>query len=107
VRLSRHELVNSYSSGWFSKNYLGYYLLQVASPGNYDFRVTFRDTIQNPGKIEMKIGSVGREVSIKQVPVSSFTFENVQIKPGEQVLQIWFQNKNEVISPFYVEIEKK
>ncbi|MFW6277552.1 MAG: sulfatase-like hydrolase/transferase, partial [Prolixibacteraceae bacterium] len=107
VRLSRHELVNSYSSGWFSKNYLGYYLLQVASAGRYDFRLTFKDTIQNPGKIEIKIGPVGREVAIEQVPITTFTFEDVQLKPGEQVLQTWFQNKNEVISPFYVEIEKR
>jgi arylsulfatase A-like enzyme len=107
VRLSRHELVTSYASGWFSKNYLGYYLLQVAAPGHYDFRLTFKDTIHIPGKIEMKIGPVGREVAIEQVPVTSFTFENVQLQPGEHVLQTWFQNTSEVLSPFYVEIEKK
>ena len=107
VRLSRHEKVTSYASGWFSKNYLGYYLLQVASPGHYNFKLSFRDTIQTPGKIELKIGPVGHEVSIDKLPVATYTFENVQLKPGEHALQTWFQNKNEVISPFYVEIEMK
>jgi arylsulfatase len=107
VRLSRHEVVDSYASGWFSKNYLGYYLLQVTTPGTYDFKLTFRDTIQTPGRLEMKVGPVGSRVSIEEVPVTSYTFKDVQLKPGEHVFQTWFQNKNEVISPFYVEIEKK
>jgi len=107
VRLSRHEKVTSYASGWFSKNYLGYFLLQVASPGHYDIKLSFRDTIQTPGKIELKIGAIGREYAIENVPVTEFTFENIQIPEGEQVLQTWFQKKNEVISPFYVEIEKR
>jgi len=107
VRLSRHEVVDSYANGWFSKNYLGYYLLQVTSPGTYDIKLTFRDTIQSPGKLEMKIGPVGSSVSIEEVPVSSYTFKDVQLKLGEQVFQTWFQNNEEVFSPFYVEIEKR
>jgi arylsulfatase len=106
VRLSRHELVRGYASGWFSRHYTGHYLMKVETMGYYNIKLIFRDTITEPGKLEMKFGPVGRQLIIDEFPVTEVVFEDVLLPEGQQVLQTQFQNKNDIISPFYVEIEK-
>jgi len=105
VRLSRHELVASYSSGWFSRYYLGYYLIKVLHEGEYSVTLTFKDTITGPGMVKMKFGPAGRFREIENVPATRVEFNDIFMPAGEFVLETLYQNGEEVISPFYVEIK--
>lgn len=107
VRLSRHELVRGYASGWFSRHYVGHYVMDVRKEGDYQIKLTFRDAITEPGKVEMKFGPVGRELQVENVPATEVVFADVLLPAGQHVLQTLYQNGKDVISPFYVEIEKK
>ncbi len=107
VRLSRHELISSYSHGWFSKNYLGYYPLKINDTGFYNIKLSFRDTLVNTGRVELKIGPTGRSKVIGQKPVTELEFSEIFLQNGEYVLQSWYQDQDEVISPFYIYINKE
>ncbi len=107
VRLSRHELVRGYANGWFSRHYVGHYVIDVREEEYYRITLTFRDTIEEPGKVEMKFGPVGRKRMVENVPVNEIVFDRVLLPKGIHNLQTLYQNGTDVISPFYVEIEKK
>ena len=72
----------------------------------YNIKLIFRDSISEPGTVEMKFGPVGRTLQIYNVPATDVLFEEVLLPGGEHVMQSHYQNGKDVISPFYVEIEK-
>ena len=81
--------------------------MDVRKEGDYQIKLTFRDAITEPGKVEMKFGPVGRELQVENVPATEVVFEDVLLPAGQHVLQTLYQNGKDVISPFYVEIENK
>lgn len=94
------------ASGWFSRHYTSHYLMDVRSSGYYNIKLIFRDTISEPGKVEMKFGPVGRAFEVDDVPVAEVVFDDVLLPEDEHVMQSLYQNGKDVISPFYVIIEK-
>lgn len=106
VRLSRHECVNTFSQGWFSRYYMGYYKIRVAEAGYYDFSLSFQEPINIKGNMHLRVGPIGRKMKVTESPVSEFQFEEVFLDKDDYVLHTWFQKNDQLISPFYVEVER-
>lgn len=105
VRISRHELVKSYASGWFSPHYLGYAPIFITQAGRYDLRLTFREPLQQAGVLSFKLGPVGRRLQLEG-PQREHVFRDVWLPRGEYPLQAWFQHQATVVSPFYLELHR-
>ncbi len=106
VRLARHECISSFSSGWFSRHYMGYFLLRVVGDGNYRVKLTFRRPVEIAGRISIRFGEIGRSRMVSAEPFTEYVFEDVYLTAEDYIFQSWFQQGSELISPFYVEIER-
>lgn len=82
--------------------------LTILKEGKYDIICHFREPIPATGDLIIRIGTQNFSKKIASKDQQSFTFENLNLKEGEAVLDGWFYGGwQHHYTPFYLELIQK
>ena len=112
VILNRNDAKGS-GGIWRQDQVFGYWDVDVTQGGNYDLEVHFFETVEQEGKLYIRIGPMQRTMDNDDPDASMLRFENVPLIPGEFMVECWYQGKQRKNNlnfshfPFYISVEKK
>ncbi len=100
---------------WRQEQIYGYWDVEVAAAGRYDFKVHFFDPVGQPGELVVRMGSVQRTVNNVDTTARLMIVEEVPLTAGKSMVECWYVGKDWPQSggpafthfPFFVEVERK
>jgi arylsulfatase len=92
---------------WAQDSIFGYWDVEVASTGIYEFNYSFLHYFSGTGKIRLNLKPLEYTKEITQTGQKEIRLQNVFIPAGRYRLETWYEPKNAVfILPFIVEVKK-
>ncbi|UCG26936.1 MAG: arylsulfatase [Bacteroidales bacterium] len=88
---------------WAQKQIYGYWNISVINAGLYDITFNFHHTLNAPGDMLLKIGTLQRTKRIQE-PVNEITMEGIYLGPGDFMFESRYSSDNGNYLPFYVTI---
>lgn len=107
VVLNRNDTKGPMAKRWMSPDALGYWDILITSDGDYDIKVVYFENFKENGKTSILTGNLQRSIINQDTTTNSILFQNVRLKKGEAMFQAWYEERNRILSPIFVEVLKK
>ncbi len=93
----------------------GYWDVEVAEAGRYDFRVHFFDPVGQPGELVVRVGSTQRTIANADTTARMITLKEVPLSAGPFMVECWYVGRDWqrlggpafTHFPFFVEVERR
>jgi arylsulfatase A-like enzyme len=102
VWLSRQDWYGPAGALWSAASAYGSYFVQLHQ-GTYTFRLHFAQPVESGGRAVVRLGQLQRSVLLPE-DTALVVIEDVPIEAALHTLEVWYEKKGAVVSPFYVEV---
>jgi arylsulfatase len=101
--LTRQDMGGTSVANWLADKATGYWNISVAADGFYNFKAINTKPLHPGTRAVLRIGSTQRSiVSMEEKP--TVNIEKVFVKKGDYLLESWFEGRDGVAGPYYLEV---
>ncbi|WP_171037986.1 arylsulfatase [Dyadobacter luticola] len=101
--LTRQDLLGNGVNAWMSDMVAGYWLVTVAKEGYYHFKSIHNKPVLKGTRQLLRVGALQRSDVLKD-ETSTHTFNKIFLKKGDYQIESWFDGKDGVAMPYYLEV---
>lgn len=91
---------------WAQQQIYGYWDISVMNAGSYDITFRFHHSLNPPGNMLLKIGTIQRTEPVSE-PINQVHMNDIYLEPGDFMFESWYNCAGGNYLPFYVTILKK
>ncbi len=89
VLLNRNDARGS-PGMWRQNRIYGYWDVEVAKAGLYDFRLRFFEPVGSAGEALVRVGTTQRTIRNDNPEATELTIENIPLREGRQMVESWY-----------------
>lgn len=106
VILNRNDAKGS-AGIWAQEKIYGYWDVAVMEEGYYDISFVFRNKIDRPGNMLVRLGTTQHTLAHSDTTVNTILMKDIYLYEGEYMFESWYRQGRDFIMPFFVEVRKK